>query len=208
MQGHGVSGRKAQLLDAAIRYLTRHGVADLSLRPLGAAIGTSARLLVFHFGSRERLLRCVLDAVQARLQASFAAIASAPRDGRQGDGRQGPMRRFWAWATNRENLPRLRLLYEVQFLALQNPRVFARYLGNASSRWIGLIAPHLPGSLRNAATATLCAAAFDGLVIELLSTGDRRRTEQALDRFVALLAHAAGPRSPARRRLPGARGRG
>src|SRR5262249_36078337 len=174
----GASRRKLQLLDAALRYLTRHGIADLSLRPLGAAIGTSARLLVFHFGSKERLLRDVLDAVQARLQASFAAIASAPRDGR------GPMRRFWAWATNAENLPRLRLLYEVQFLALQNPRVFARYLGKASSRWIELIAPHLPGSLRNAATATLCAAAFDGLVIELLSTGDRRRTEQALERFV------------------------
>jgi AcrR family transcriptional regulator len=192
MQRRGAGRRKAQLLDAAIRYLTRHGVADLSLRPLAAAIGTSARLLVFHFGSKERLLRDVLDAVQARLQASFAAIARAPRAGRQ-----GPMRRFWAWATNAENLPRLRLLYEVQFLALQNRRVFARYLGKAhlgraSSRWIGLIAPHLPGSLRNAATATLCAAAFDGLVIELLSTGDRRRTEQALERFVALLAHAAG----------------
>ena len=79
MTGRGAGGRKAQLLDAAIRYLTRHGVADLSLRPLGKAIGTSARLLVFHFGSKERLLRDVLDAVQARLQASFAAIASAPR---------------------------------------------------------------------------------------------------------------------------------
>jgi AcrR family transcriptional regulator len=183
----GPGRRKAQLLDAAIRYLTRHGVADLSLRPLGAAIGTSARLLVFHFGSRERLLRSVLEAVQERLQASFAAIAGAPRDGGQ-----GPMRRFWAWATSAENLPRLRLLYEVQFLALQNPRVFARYLGSASSRWIELIAEHLPGSLRNEATATLCAAVFDGLVIELLSTGDRRRTEQALDRFVGMLARAAG----------------
>ena len=192
MTGRGAGGRKAQLLDAAIRYLTRHGVADLSLRPLGKAIGTSARLLVFHFGSKERLLRDVLDAVQARLQASFAAIASAPRGRRHGHRRAGPMRRFWAWATSAENLPRLRLLYEVQFLALQNPRVFARYLGKASSRWIELIAPHLPGSLRNAATATLCAAAFDGLVIELLSTGDRRRTELALERFVALLARAAG----------------
>jgi AcrR family transcriptional regulator len=190
-----MSRRKTQLLDGAIRYLTRHGVADLSLRPLAASIGTSARLLVFHFGSKERLLKDVLDGVQARLQASFTAIANAPRI--RG---LGPMRRFWAWATDAENLPQLRLLYEVQFLALQNPRVFARYLGAASSRWIELIAPHLPGSLRNAATATLCAAAFDGLVIELLSTGDRRRTEQALDRFVELLAIAASPQSPHKRK--------
>ena len=197
-----MSRRKEELLDATVRYLTRHGVADLSLRPLAASIGTSARLLVFHFRSKERLLKDVLGAVQERLQASFAAIANAPRD----DG-QSPMRRFWAWATDTKNLPQLRLLYEVQFLALQNPRVFARYLDTSSSRWIELIAPHLPGRLRNTATATLCAAVFDGLVFELLSTGDRRRTERALDHFVALLWLAAGPQHPPKRKESHARAR-
>ena len=47
---------KATLLESLIAYLVRRGVADVSLRPMAAAVGTSARLLIFHFGSKERLL--------------------------------------------------------------------------------------------------------------------------------------------------------
>lgn len=61
-----MSARKAVLLENLIAYLIRHGVADVSLRPMAAAVGTSARLLIFHFGSRERLLVAVLDEMQAR----------------------------------------------------------------------------------------------------------------------------------------------
>lgn len=177
-----MSQRKSELLDAAIRYLTDNGLADLSLRPLAAKIGTSARLLVFHFKSKEGLIEDVLDEVQARIQASFVTIATKklPRP-------VAPMKMFWLWATNKRNLPYLRLMYEVHFIALQNPRVYARYLRRASFDWVEIIEARLPEALRTKATATLCAAVFDGLVIEFLGTGDLRRTTRALDQFVAML---------------------
>jgi AcrR family transcriptional regulator len=178
-----MSERKAQLLDATIGYLVEHGLADLSLRPLAAGIGTSARLLVFHFKSKEGLIEQVLGEVQARIQASFAAVAAAPRSGQA-----SPMKLFWLWATHRNNLPYLRLMYEAHFIALQSPRVYARYLEQASFNWGELIEARLPPPLRNKATATLCAAVFDGLVIELLGSGDLRRTTRALDEFIAMLA--------------------
>jgi len=179
--------RKQALLDASVAYLLEHGVADLSLRPLAAAIDTSARLLIFHFGSKEQLLADVLGEVQARLQRSFEALAAAPADG------TSPMRRFWDWATSRRNLPYLRLLYEVHFIALQNPTAYARYLAQSSLDWVELIAKQLPLTLRSSGVATLCGAVFDGLLIELLGSGDRRRTTAALDVFVAMLRreHAA-----------------
>jgi len=177
-----MSERKSELLDAAIRYLTDNGLADLSLRPLAAKIGTSARLLVFHFKSKEGLIEDVLDEVQARIQASFVTIATKkPRRP------VAPMKSFWLWATNKRNLPYLRLMYEVHFIALQNPRVYARYLRRASFDWVEIIESRLPDALRTKATATLCAAVFDGLVIEFLGTGDLRRTTRALDQFVAML---------------------
>ena len=178
-----MSERKAELLDAAIRYLVENGLADLSLRPLAAKIGTSARLLVFHFKSKEGLIEDVLDEVQARIQASFVSIATAKRPRPV-----APMKLFWLWATNKRNLPYLRLMYEVHFIAMQNPRVYARYLQSASFSWVELIEARLPDALRTKATATLCAAVFDGLVIEFLSTGDLRRTTRALDQFIAMLA--------------------
>lgn len=53
----GMSGSTARqrLLDAAIEYTAEHGISDLSLRSLAAAPGTSHRMLIFHFGSREGL---------------------------------------------------------------------------------------------------------------------------------------------------------
>ena len=110
--------RRDELLAACRRYFLRHGVANLSLRPLAAEAGTSARLLVYHFGSKDGLIAAVMDEVQARAQRSFAASAAqAPKT------RKGLMRAFWTWITHPSNVPTMRLLFEVQALALQNPAV-------------------------------------------------------------------------------------
>src|SRR5579859_3917570 len=97
------STRKQALLDACIAYLLKHGIADLSLRPMAAAVGSSARLLIFHFGSKEKLLGEVLDGMQARLQQSFTRLLQA-----ESDTRVAPLRAFWDWALARENFAYLR----------------------------------------------------------------------------------------------------
>ena len=56
--------RKRELTEAIIAYLLKHGLADLSLRPLAAKTGTSSRLLIYHFESKEGLLTEVLLAMQ------------------------------------------------------------------------------------------------------------------------------------------------
>ncbi len=102
------------------------------------------------------------------------------------------MKLFWRWATHPRNLPYLRLMYEAHFIALQKPRVYARHLSRASFEWTTLIEAHLPPSVASKATATLRAAVFDGLMIELLASGDLRRTTRALDQFIEMLRRKAG----------------
>ena len=51
-----MQNRKDELIESLIAYLLENGLADLSLRPLAAGTGTSARLLIYHFGSKEDLL--------------------------------------------------------------------------------------------------------------------------------------------------------
>ena len=172
--------RKQELVEAAIGYLLEHGLADLSLRPLAAAAGTSARLLIYHFGSKERLLAEVLAALQSRLRDSFSAVLAACPPG------EAPIVIFWKAATSRRNFASWRLLYELQILAAQNPRSYARYLQRNSRDWIALVRGALPPAQRTAAVATLLVAVFDGLFLELMSTGDRRRTGDALDEFVRI----------------------
>src|SRR6476619_3089136 len=51
-----VKMRKQELLDAVVAEVERGGIGDRSLREIGAAVGTSHRMLIHHFGSREGLL--------------------------------------------------------------------------------------------------------------------------------------------------------
>jgi AcrR family transcriptional regulator len=54
------SARQVELLEAAYRYALEHGLADLSLRPLAAAIGSSPRVLMFLFGNKDGLVKALL----------------------------------------------------------------------------------------------------------------------------------------------------
>ena len=58
--------RKAELLDALVEYLLKHGLADLSLRPLAAALKTSPRTLLYHFRSREDMIAAAINEFRKR----------------------------------------------------------------------------------------------------------------------------------------------
>src|SRR5260221_8377801 len=78
------SQARERLLPAAVRHALDAGIADLSLRELAEAIGTSHRMLIYHFGSREGLLVAVAQAVE-RTQRELAfgsPTRTAPEDAR------------------------------------------------------------------------------------------------------------------------------
>lgn len=168
-----------RLLQGCLAYFLRHGVANLSLRPLAAAAGTSARMLLHYFRSKEALIAEVMEQLQTRLQDSFKELLA----GQTGGPPSNPLPRFWKVLSRKENQPSLRLLFEVQMLALQNPRRYRRYLTRMSATWRDLIEQALPAKQKNAVNATLHNAVIDGLLLELLSTGDLQRTSRALMLF-------------------------
>ena len=178
------------LLDSLIAYLVRRGVADVSLRPMAAAVGTSARLLIFHFGSKERLLLEVLGEMQARLQSSLSDLVHEPSPARS-----APLRLFWDWALKDANFAQLRVLYQLHILAAQDHKSYGKYLKRNSLNWLESVQALLKPAQRSPALATLIVAVFDGLFIEVMSTGDRRRASAAIDEFIAM----AGKHTHARR---------
>jgi AcrR family transcriptional regulator len=169
---------RSQLRQKCLAFFLRHGVADLSLRPLAAAVGTSARMLIHYFGSKEALIGEVMTEVQRRFQESFKGVAEKPSSDKQ-----SVLTEFWSVLSRPGNRPTLRLLFEVQILALQNPRRYRRYLNQTSTGWRELIQEALPRAKANDGAATLYNAVIDGLLLDLLSTGDLRRTTRALKEF-------------------------
>jgi AcrR family transcriptional regulator len=137
-------------------------------------------MLLHYFGSKEALISEVMGEVHAQLQTAFQDLAANPDSP---DGAQ-LLREFWASLSSRRNRPSLQLLFEVQVLALQNPKRYCRYLRGTSASWRHSIVQALPAREMNAVSATLYSAIIDGLLLELLSTGDLRRTSGALDLFL------------------------
>jgi AcrR family transcriptional regulator len=136
-------------------------------------------MLLHYFGSKEALIAEVMEQVQARLQAAFQDLAANHGTTR----RETLLQDFWKILSARPNQPALRLLFEVQMLALQNPKRYRRYLTRISTTWRALIEQALPSRQKSAVSATLYTAIIDGLLLELLSTGDLKRTSRALTLF-------------------------
>jgi AcrR family transcriptional regulator len=181
--------RRAALLGRIVEDLLARGAADLSLRPLAERVGTSARLLIYHFDSKEQLVAAALAEVRRHIGSSLRARALAV----QPQTLSALMMMVWDWATETPNQRYFRLLFEVDGLAMFDRLSFSDEVRRADSAvWITLI-ERAAGRLGQdgdlfAAHSTLIIGTLVGLLQEFLSTGDRTRTTQALRALVDLIS--------------------
>ena len=184
--------RRSELLHQIVDALLISGAADLSLRPLAERVGTSARLLIYHFDSKEQLLGAALTQVRQQVGASLRERAGEV----QPQSLRDLVMMIWDWATEPHNQRYFRLLFEVDGLAMFDRVSFSLEVRRANSDvWIVLIdkaASRLPqGGDLFAANSTLIMGAITGLLQAFLSTGDRARTTQALSSLVDLISKSA-----------------
>jgi AcrR family transcriptional regulator len=177
--------RRDRLLAATVAYLEEHGLAGLSLRPLGAALGVSPRTLLYHFGSKEQLLAEALHASPA-LRAAVEEFTSSDE----------PLferaRRLWGRTAEARSRPYLRLFFEVYAAALRDPKRYEAFLSTVVDRWLAVLQPMLEAEGLPATVATELLALHHGCALDLLATGDRRRITAAyLSRLDDLEARAA-----------------
>ena len=181
---------KEKLLERAIGYIQENGLGDLSLRQLAAAIGTSHRMVIYHFGSFEELLVEIVDRQEADELAYFESLISGP-----GLDRTTLMRKMWRRLCSPDNSPRERLFFELYGQALQGRAGTERFLDRVVSRWLDrsvqlLTATGVPRTTARA-QARLDLAVTRGLLLDLLTTGDRAGTTAALERYLEATDPAA-----------------
>lgn len=181
---------RAALLEKAVSYALRHGVAGLTLRPLAAEIGASARMLMHHFGSKEALVGEVLARIEMDLGATLLAEAGA------GDTLKTIMLRFWDRLAEPGLQPLLRSMFEVWGQALVRPGDYQPFLDVVVSPWTAFIAArlvHAGRSEEDAARASLaCTGAFHGLQLIRLTTGDAVAGRAALAAMIDFLGSEEG----------------
>jgi len=169
---------RARLRKQAVEYVLSHGVADLALRPLAKALKTNARMLVYHFGSREGLMREILIGLR---EFGDMQIQSWFRAGKKPRTLPQFLRWYWKRMSALQVRPMIRLVFELYALALRTPQDYPGVLEDPLAYWQKLIQKaDIPAKLE-ATEATLLLAATRGLLLDLAATGDRARVGRAVE---------------------------
>ena len=183
------SQARERLLAAAVRHALDAGIADLSLRQLAAAIGTSHRMLLYHFGSREGLLVAVTQAVEEQQRA--ALLGPGP-----GTAPQDP-RRSWERLSDPKLWPQERLFFELYAYALRGRPGTEGFLDGIVESWVAPVAAALVEAGADERTARadarLAVAVVRGLLLDLLATGDRAGVTEAYERYLQYASAAGAP---------------
>jgi len=174
------SERPVELLNAVIGYLVKNGIADLSLRPLAKAIGSSNRGLLYHFGSKEAIMDKAFTLLRERQRGAYERMTPPsfvpPSAG---------CREIWKDMTSPNSEPQFKLFFEAYSLALRRPDRFKNFLHNAIEDWLAFVAAPMCRegySKSNArAFATVVLAGFRGFMLDYCASHDRRRLNRALD---------------------------
>lgn len=183
---------KERLLDACADYALAHGLPD-RLEPLAAATGTSARMLIYHFGTRDALLRAVLGHARQRQLDTFGDLLRVRPD----EPYTATLNRAWASIAGPGGQPYLRMFGQLRESAEQ--QLWPNFRRTATTDWLGPLEEGL-GSIGRPDLATLVLAVIRGLLMDLDATGDTTRTDQAFRDFLSAVEHlSSGYRSAAGR---------
>lgn len=158
------SARREALAEAATEYALEHGLIDLSLRPLAAAIGTSDRMLLYHFEDKHDLVATILRVSNDRAVAEVRALEAA-RDVRRA------VADLWAACTTGQ-LDRCQRLYvQAAALGLLGREPYLSVVRESNQRWVEALVDYLvqAGAPRSRAgrAVALLDAAFMGLQLDL-----------------------------------------
>jgi AcrR family transcriptional regulator len=185
---------RERVLEKVVNHARTAGIADLSLRELAEAVGTSHRMLLYHFGSRTGLLTAVTENVE---ETERQALLGSPRT-------REDARESWDRLSDPALGPQERLFFELYVHALLGRPGTEHFLDGIIDDWVEPMAAAMVEAGGDGATARVDArlglATVRGLLLDLLATGDREGTTKAYERFLRCLAAQATPTS----REPGA----
>jgi AcrR family transcriptional regulator len=180
---------RAALLARIMEYAARDGLADRSLREIATGAGTSHRMLLYHFGSREGLLAAVVGAMEAQQRTTMAALAeSATTPGELMSG-------IWQQVSSPEVRPFVRLFFEVFALATTAEPGAAQLLPGLTETWLDdatAVAERL-GIAPDRAMFRLGVAVSRGLLLDLLAGATLHDVTAAHDLFVRLAEARTDP---------------
>ena len=174
----GTPGR--DFLDRITAHIIEHGLSESALRQLAPIAGTSHRMLIYYFGSRDGLLGAVLHELRG---AESREIIGRTRT------RRGALEAIWAYFTAPERQLEMRIFF---YLAGQTA-----HDGGGNTAFTDAIVTTWTDEMQQVcaregldertarAEARLLIASLRGLLLDRLITDDEPGTDEAFRRLVA-----------------------
>jgi AcrR family transcriptional regulator len=178
-------GARTKLLEGIVDYILKRGLADLTLRPLAAALDTSPRMLLYFFGSKEQLITEALALTRTRQQAAFARLISTSGKRRE------PLSLAWEVWSSEESKRYLWFFFEVYALGRHDPKGFPGFLKQMVKDWLPFFEQAVATAVEQrqvSPLATFILATIRGLHLDLLVTGEEARIDDAFREMLRLLA--------------------
>jgi AcrR family transcriptional regulator len=182
------SSRREELAEAATDYVLEHGLVGLSLRPLAAAIGTSDRMLLYHFAGKDDLVATVLRVSNDRSVADVRTLAPAA------DVRAAVLG-LWSMASSGQVYRCQRVYVEAAALGLFGQEPYVSVVREGNAVWVTAVGEHLVASgmprSRAPRAVALLDAALMGFQLDLpLDAGDPVLAQAVVDLADAVAAIA------------------
>jgi AcrR family transcriptional regulator len=171
------------LLDKVLAYAAEHGIADKSLREIATGVGTSHRMLLYHFGSREGLLSALVGTIEEQQRAVLTALATGPDE----DG-AAVMLRLWEQVSQPGLRSFVRLFFATVGLAVQGVPGTEGFLENLTAPWLdrGGEAQERLGFAVDPVALRLGVAVSRGLLLELVAGAEPVDVDASYRLFVQM----------------------
>jgi AcrR family transcriptional regulator len=170
---------RQRLLDVCTDYTLDHGLPD-RLGPLAVAAGTSSRVLLYHFGTRDDLLREILGQARMRQVETFTDLIRL----RPGEAYPVTLTRAWAAISGPQGERYLRIFTRLHETA--GEPLWPGFRRAATTDWLAPLEDGMR-SLGRPELATVVLAVIRGLLMDLDATGDTARTHRAFDDFLTTI---------------------
>ncbi|MEU6770795.1 TetR/AcrR family transcriptional regulator [Streptomyces sp. NPDC046759] len=180
--------KRRDLLDRVRAYVLHNGLSDLSLRPLARELGTSDRMLLYYFGSKERLVAEALAVYERRPLRRSRELLETLGSPTDAPGLRRFMEEVWRQFSDPDVRASLPLYLEIMSVSVLHPDRYGPVVHDIITEWTDLLTRVFRdlGMTRERAQtqAALLSGASFGLMITPLATGDWDRADKA---FHALL---------------------
>ncbi|WP_375389653.1 TetR/AcrR family transcriptional regulator [uncultured Amnibacterium sp.] len=176
---------RRRLLERVADHVLEHGASELSLSELARAVGSNNRMLLYHFGSKDRVLSEAALVAYGRFPHLEGALR---RLGEEGDDLRTRLLRAWADIAHPDNGPFLAFFFQAFGVALYRPERNAELFARLGAEWAGPVRVVLEREGFDQDTAlelaTGLVAAWRGLQFDLVSGTPRELLDRAYARLV------------------------